>query len=140
MDNENLNCSFCGRSKPETDLLIAGLDAHICDNCINQAHGILIQENDKENKHKNDLNFEIKNPREIKNFLDQYVIGQENAKKIISVAVYNHYKRVLNTNPNSDVEIQKSNIILVGETGTGKTLLAQTISCLLYTSPSPRDS
>ena len=131
MDNENLNCSFCGRSKPETDLLIAGLDAHICDNCINQAHGILIQENDKENKHKNDLDFELKNPREIKNFLDQYVIGQENAKKIISVAVYNHYKRVLNTNPNSDVEIQKSNIILVGETGTGKTLLAQTISKML---------
>ena len=131
MDKENLNCSFCGRSKSETDLLIAGLDAHICDNCINQAHGILIQENDKENKHKNDLNFEIKNPREIKNFLDQYVIGQENAKKIISVAVYNHYKRVLNTNPNSDVEIQKSNIILVGETGTGKTLLAQTISKML---------
>ena len=131
MDNENLNCSFCGRSKPETDLLIAGLDAHICDNCINQAHGILIQENDKENKHKIDLDFELKNPRQIKNFLDQYVIGQENAKKIISVAVYNHYKRVLNTNPNSDVEIQKSNIILVGETGTGKTLLAQTISKML---------
>ena len=131
MENENLNCSFCGRSKPDTDLLIAGLDAHICDNCINQAHGILIQENDKENNHKNDLNFELKNPREIKNFLDQYVIGQENAKKIISVAVYNHYKRVLNTNPNSDVEIQKSNIILVGETGTGKTLLAQTISKML---------
>ncbi len=131
MDNENLNCSFCGRSKPETDLLIAGLDAHICDNCINQAHGILIQENDKENKHKIDLEFELKNPRQIKNFLDQYVIGQENAKKIISVAVYNHYKRVLNTNPNSDVEIQKSNIILVGETGTGKTLLAQTISKML---------
>ena len=103
MDNENLNCSFCGRSKPETDLLIAGLDAHICDNCINQAHGILIQENDKENKHKNDLDFELKNPRQIKNFLDQYVIGQENAKKIISVAVYNHYKRVIDTNPNSDV-------------------------------------
>ena len=100
MDNENLNCSFCGRSKPETDLLIAGLDAHICDNCINQAHGILIQENDKENKHKNDLDFELKNPRQIKNFLDQYVIGQENAKKIISVAVYNHYKRDLNINPN----------------------------------------
>ena len=131
MENENLNCSFCGRSKPETDLLIAGLDAHICDNCINQAHGILIQENDKENKHKIDLDFELKNPRLIKNFLDQYVIGQENAKKIISVAVYNHYKRVLNTKSNSDVEIQKSNIILVGETGTGKTLLAQTISKML---------
>ena len=131
MDNENLNCSFCGRSKPETDLLIAGLDAHICDNCINQAHGILIQENDKENKHKIDLDFELKNPRQIKNFLDQYVIGQENAKKIISVAVYNHYKRVLNTKSNSDVEIQKSNIILVGETGTGKTLLAQTIAKML---------
>ena len=131
MDNENLNCSFCGRAKTETDLLIAGLDAHICDNCINQAHGILIQETDKEIKHKNDLDFELKNPREIKNFLDQYVVGQENAKKIISVAVYNHYKRVLNINPKSDVEIQKSNIILVGETGTGKTLLAQTISKML---------
>ena len=131
MDNENLNCSFCGRAKTETDLLIAGLDAHICDNCINQAHGILIQETDKEIKHKNDLDFELKNPREIKNFLDQYVVGQENAKKIISVAVYNHYKRVLNINPKSDIEIQKSNIILVGETGTGKTLLAQTISKML---------
>ena len=131
MSKPDLNCSFCGRPKPETQLLIAGLDAHICDNCINQAHGILIQETDKEIKHKNDLDFELKNPREIKNFLDQYVVGQENAKKIISVAVYNHYKRVLNINPKSDIEIQKSNIILVGETGTGKTLLAQTISKML---------
>ncbi|MDG2397366.1 MAG: ATP-dependent Clp protease ATP-binding subunit ClpX [Flavobacteriaceae bacterium] len=133
MANEDLNCSFCGRSKPQTELLIAGLDAHICDQCINQAHGILIQESSSSKNilSNDDLNFELKTPKEIKNFLDQYVIGQDNAKKIISVAVYNHYKRILNPNNKSDVEIQKSNILLVGQTGTGKTLLAQTISKML---------
>tara|TARA_B110000263_G_C15284700_1_gene500138 strand:+ start:392 stop:1624 length:1233 start_codon:yes stop_codon:yes gene_type:complete len=132
MANEDLNCSFCGRTKPQTDLLIAGLDAHICDRCINQAHDILIEDVSVENKSKNEINnLKIKTPKEIKSFLDQYVIGQDNSKKILSVAVYNHYKRILKSGNLSSVEIQKSNILLVGQTGTGKTLLAQTIAKML---------
>jgi ATP-dependent Clp protease ATP-binding subunit ClpX len=130
MSKEELTCSFCGRSKPQTQLLIAGLDAHICDKCILQAHGIVKEETSEENS-VDPIFVELQPPKKIKAFLDQYVIGQESAKKILSVAVYNHYKRINQTNVKSEVEIQKSNVILVGETGTGKTLLAQTISKFL---------
>ena len=131
MSKPDLNCSFCGRPKPETQLLIAGLDAHICDRCIIQAHGIILEESSEENKD-DDLSLDLKTPIEIKTFLDDYVIGQEVSKRVLSVAVYNHYKRLLQDKSKTNyVEIQKSNILLVGPTGTGKTLLAQTISRLL---------
>jgi len=130
MSKEELNCSFCGRAKPQTQLLIAGLDAHICDKCILQAHGIVKEETSDENAD-DSISVELQPPKKIKAFLDQYVIGQESAKKILSVAVNNHYKRINQNNFRSEVEIQKSNVILVGETGTGKTLLAQTISKFL---------
>ncbi|MGB5555937.1 MAG: ATP-dependent Clp protease ATP-binding subunit ClpX [Flavobacteriaceae bacterium] len=132
MAKENLECSFCGRKKPETNLLIAGLDAHICDRCIEQAHGIVAEES-KQSK-TNDLSSELvlKKPLEIKEFLDTFIIGQERTKKVMSVAVYNHYKRLLQpTSKDSDIEIQKSNIIMVGQTGTGKTLMAKTIARML---------
>jgi ATP-dependent Clp protease ATP-binding subunit ClpX len=130
MSKEELNCSFCGRAKPQTQLLIAGLDAHICDKCILQAHGIVKEETTEEKVEPN-FDIELHPPKKIKAFLDDYVIGQESAKKILSVAVYNHYKRINHSKGKSEVEIQKSNVILVGQTGTGKTLLAQTISKLL---------
>ncbi|WP_047419039.1 ATP-dependent Clp protease ATP-binding subunit ClpX [Cellulophaga sp. Hel_I_12] len=132
MAKESLECSFCGRKKPETNLLIAGLDAHICDRCIEQAHGIVAEES-KQSKNE-DLSSELilKKPLEIKEFLDTYIIGQERTKKVMSVAVYNHYKRLLQpTSKEDDVEIQKSNIIMVGQTGTGKTLIAKTIAKML---------
>ena len=130
MSKEELNCSFCGRAKPETQLLIAGLDAHICDKCIVQAHGI-VQEETTETTSVSKTDIELHPPKKLKAFLDGYVIGQEPAKKVLSVAVYNHYKRISQANQKNDVEIQKSNILLVGQTGTGKTLLAQTISRFL---------
>ncbi len=130
MSKEELNCSFCGRAKPETQLLIAGLDAHICDKCIVQAHGI-VQEETTEMTTISKADIELHPPKKLKAFLDEYVIGQEPAKKVLSVAVYNHYKRISQANQKNDVEIQKSNILLVGQTGTGKTLLAQTISRFL---------
>ena len=130
MSKEELNCSFCGRAKPQTQLLIAGLDAHICDKCILQAHGI-VQEETSDEKEESRFDVDPPPPKQIKSFLDEYVIGQESAKKILSVAVYNHYKRINYTKSKTDIEIQKSNVILVGQTGTGKTLLAQTISKLL---------
>ena len=129
MSSEELNCSFCGRSKPQTNLLIAGLDAHICDRCIEQAHGIVAEE--AQDEETGGLNFELKPPKAIKAFLDEFVIGQTDAKKVLSVAVYNHYKRILNPKVEEEIEIQKSNILLVGQTGTGKTLLAQTIAKML---------
>ncbi len=130
--DENLECSFCGRKKSETNLLIAGIGAHICDSCIEQAHGIVEEELlDAESVNlSNEL--VLKKPLEIKTFLDQYIIGQEATKKSMSVAVYNHYKRLLQVkSDDNDVEIEKSNIILVGDTGTGKTLIARTIAKML---------
>ena len=128
---ENLECSFCGRKKVETDLLIAGLDAHICDKCIEQAHGIVEEEvsDSKSNGLSKDLT--LKKPIEIKAFLDQYIIGQDETKRTMAVAVYNHYKRLLQEEDEDEVEIEKSNIVLVGETGTGKTLVAKTIARML---------
>ena len=128
---ENLECSFCGRKKAETDLLIAGMDAHICDKCIEQAHGIVEEEVSGAKTSSLSKDLMLKKPQEIKQFLDQYIIGQVETKRAMAVAVYNHYKRLLQTNDNDDVEIEKSNIILVGETGTGKTLVAKTIAKML---------
>ena len=129
MSEEEILCSFCGRSKSQTKLLIAGLDAHICDICISQADMIL--KDDESSKDPSDFGVELKPPKEIKKFLDLHVIGQEDAKKTLSVAVHNHYKRINQKHLQEEIEIQKSNLILVGPTGTGKTLLAQTISKFL---------
>ncbi|TYA74597.1 ATP-dependent Clp protease ATP-binding subunit ClpX [Seonamhaeicola marinus] len=131
MAKEELECSFCGRKKSETNLLIAGLDAHICDRCIEQAYGIVLEES-KQNE-SSDLSAELKlrKPQQIKEFLDEYIIGQDFTKKVMSVAVYNHYKRLLQPPSQDDIEIQKSNIVMVGQTGTGKTLMAKTIARML---------
>ena len=126
---EELSCSFCGRIKTQTEVLIAGLDAHICDQCVEQANGIILNESKNEEDKKPSFNLE--SPVKIKSYLDQYVIGQNYAKKVLSVAVYNHYKRIINKDVDDSIEIQKSNVLIVGETGTGKTLLAQTISKML---------
>jgi ATP-dependent Clp protease ATP-binding subunit ClpX len=124
-------CSFCGRTKKESNILIAGLEGHICDHCVEQANSIMKEElGIKKNTTLDSVT--LLKPIEIKKFLDQYVIGQDMAKKIISVAVYNHYKRLMQKTDNEDIEIEKSNIILVGETGTGKTLLARTVAKMLH--------
>lgn len=128
-------CGFCGRSQSEVPLLLTGIGCNICSECVELAHGV-VAENVKHNKKtKGGFNLDIEDlprPREIKEFLDQYVIGQDEAKKYLSVAVYNHYKRILQPKDNNDVEIEKSNIILVGRTGTGKTLLAKSIAKKLH--------
>ncbi len=131
MAKEDLECSFCGRKKPETNLLVAGLDAHICDRCIEQAHGIVVEESKDVDTNDLDGDLMLKKPQEIKTFLDQYVIGQDYTKKVMAVAVYNHYKRLLQPKDDDDIEIQKSNIVMVGQTGTGKTLIAKTVAKML---------
>lgn len=126
-----LHCSFCGRNRDEVKILIAGQDGHICENCVDHAKDIIAQEVGAAPDAKSGgQKLTVRKPVEIKKFLDDYVIGQEDAKKILAVAVYNHYKR-LNQKTDNDVEIEKSNIIMVGETGTGKTLLAKTIARML---------
>ena len=128
-------CGFCGRSQSEVPLLLTGIGCNICSECVELAHGV-VQDNAKQKKNrKGGFNLDIEDlprPREIKEFLDQYVIGQDEAKKYLSVAVYNHYKRILQPKDDNDVEIEKSNIILVGRTGTGKTLLAKSIAKKLH--------
>jgi len=131
MPKEVLECSFCGRKKPETNLLIAGIDAHICDRCIEQAHGIVIEEIKQTGKSELLSDLQLLKPKEIKTFLDDYVIGQDQTKRVMSVAVYNHYKRLMQKQTDDDVEIEKSNILMVGQTGTGKTLVAKTIARML---------
>lgn len=124
-------CSFCGRNKNEVSVLVSGQNGFICNYCIEQAHTIVKETNEQENKNHSSVktSAQLKKPREIKEFLDEYVIGQDQAKKQLSIAVYNHYKRLAhNADENKSVEIEKSNIIMVGETGTGKTLLAKTIA------------
>lgn len=127
---ENLTCSFCGREKKDTNVLIAGINGHICDHCIRQAHGIVVEEMDMKERNELSQSLQLIRPKEINDFLNEYVIGQDEAKKVLSVAVYNHYKR-LTSSTTDDVELDKSNIVLVGETGTGKTLLARTIARML---------
>ena len=127
-----LTCSFCGRSRDEVKILIAGQQSHICENCVEHAQEIIAQEvTVKKEGDKGNFKLNVRKPIEIKKFLDEYIIGQDDAKKILSVAVYNHFKRVAQKPQADDVEIEKSNIIMVGETGTGKTLLAKTIARLL---------
>ncbi len=131
-DKEIIKCSFCGKDKQDTNVLIAGINAHICDSCIDQAIGIV--EAEKAGKDSSELSehFKLLKPQEIKNHLDKHVIGQDSAKKVLAVAVYNHYKRLMQPKKKEEeVEIEKSNIIMVGETGTGKTLLARTIAKML---------
>ena len=132
MTKKQDNCSFCGRTRKDTQLLIAGIDAHICNNCVEQANIILAEELSQKSKPGKTPDFKLLKPVEIKNFLDQYVIGQDEAKRSLAVAVYNHYKRINQPETRDDVEIEKSNMILVGETGTGKTLLARTIARMLH--------
>ena len=131
MSKEVLECSFCGRKKVDTSLLIACIDAHICDRCIQQAHGIVVEEGSQGVDQQLSKDVMLKKPKTIKAFLDDYVIGQEHTKKVMSVAVYNHYKRLLQPVTEDDIDIQKSNIIIVGQTGTGKTLVAKTIARML---------
>ena len=145
---ETLKCSFCGKSQKQVIKLIAGPGVYICDECIDLCVEIVEEERIEEVSESSDIG-KVPKPEEIFAFLNQYVIGQELAKKSLSVAVYNHYKRIENTNhDDNETEIQKSNVLLLGPTRSGKTLLAQTLAkmlkvpfsiCLLYTSPSPRD-
>ena len=132
-DKDHIKCSFCGRDKQDTAVLIAGINGHICDRCIAQAYQIVNEE--FANKQDKSLNksLNVLKPIEIKNFLNDFVIGQDQAKKVLAVAVYNHFKRLVQKpdKENADVEVEKSNIILVGRTGTGKTLLARTIAKML---------
>jgi ATP-dependent Clp protease ATP-binding subunit ClpX len=128
-----LHCSFCGRSRDEVKILIAGQEGHICESCVEHAQEIIVQEIiplQEKNATTSNFKLSVKKPIELKKYIDEYVIGQDDAKKVLAVAVYNHYKR-LNQKVDNDVEIEKSNIIMVGETGTGKTLLAKTIARIL---------
>lgn len=132
MSKQEVNCSFCGRKKSDVNMLIAGISGHICDNCISQADEIIQQELVHSTKKEVNQNLVLQKPTEIKKHLDEYVIGQDEAKKVLSVAVYNHYKRLINAPANDDdLEIEKANLVFVGKTGTGKTLMARTIAKLL---------
>jgi ATP-dependent Clp protease ATP-binding subunit ClpX len=122
-----VTCSFCGRNKKDVDLMVSGISAHICNFCIEQAYQILGEE-DKTKKEAKKPKFKLKKPKELTSYLDQYVIGQQEAKKVLTVAVYNHYKRLGQKQEDDDVRIEKSNIIMVGDTGTGKTYLAKTLA------------
>jgi ATP-dependent Clp protease ATP-binding subunit ClpX len=129
---ENIQCSFCGRSREEVKILIAGQEGHICEHCIEHAHEIVDKEFHQKKEAGKAGTLKVQKPIAIKKFMDQYIIGQDEAKKILCVAVYNHFKRInLPTTIKDDVEIEKSNVIMIGETGTGKTLLAKTIAKLL---------
>ncbi|MAV51515.1 MAG: ATP-dependent Clp protease ATP-binding subunit ClpX [Crocinitomicaceae bacterium] len=133
MSEQDIQCSFCGRRKDEVDILIAGATGHICNRCVEQAEAIVLEESSAKGGDATALDFTLRRPAEIKTYLDDFVIGQEAAKRTLSVAVYNHYKRLTHA-PKEDaneVELDKSNVILVGETGTGKTLLAKTIARML---------
>ncbi len=127
---EEAGCSFCGRPREEVGMLIAGVSGHICESCVTQAHTIVAEEEDSKESSE-ELELTVLKPAEIKSKLDEYVIGQEDAKKVLSVAVYNHYKRLNHKVQKDEVEIEKSNVIMVGRTGTGKTLLAKTIAKML---------
>src|SRR6185369_2145038 len=135
MAKNPLHCSFCGRNRDEVKILIAGQEGHICENCVEHAREIIEQELMlKSDVTGSEFKLNVKKPMEVKKFLDEYVIGQEDAKKVLAVAVYNHYKRLQqksNETASNEVEIEKSNIIMVGETGTGKTLLAKSIARML---------
>lgn len=132
MAKKSDHCSFCGKARKDTTLLISGMEAHICDQCVEQAKLILAEEVTHHKTDKDIPDFRLLKPVQIKDFLDQYVIGQDDAKRVLAVAVYNHYKRINQPESKDDVEIEKSNMILVGETGTGKTLLARTIARMLH--------
>ncbi len=132
MSEKNISCSFCGRRKKDVNVLIAGINGHICDNCISQANSIVNDEIFSENEKSQDSNIQLAKPMELKKGLDSFIIGQEEAKRSMCVAVYNHYKRITQkVSAEDDIEIEKSNLILVGKTGTGKTLLAKTIAKML---------
>ena len=129
MATKKINCSFCGRSKNEVGMLLSGIEGHICNNCLQQGYEVVKEEFGSEGKEKtSDKKFELVKPKDLKAYLDEYVIGQDEAKKHLSVAVYNHYKRLMQPASNDEVKIEKSNILMVGETGTGKTYLARTLA------------
>lgn len=131
MPKKEAGCSFCGRSRAEVGMLIAGVTGHICESCVSQAHTIIKEEDLGEKSDSGERIVNVYKPKEIKSKLDEYVIGQDDAKKVLSVAVYNHYKRLNQPETKDEVEIEKSNVVLVGRTGTGKTLLAKTIAKML---------
>jgi ATP-dependent Clp protease ATP-binding subunit ClpX len=127
-----ISCSFCGRRKNEVQLLLSGIDAHICNHCIEQGFEVVVEETrPRRSQNSEPPKLNLIKPVEMKNFLDQYIIGQDEAKKVLSVAVYNHYKRLMQPHSDDDISIEKSNILMVGETGTGKTYLARTIAKML---------